>query len=214
MPYHFVGLDLSLTNTGVAVLRGDDLEGHPHLLRNVRSAPEKTAVKDGKSYAGLLDRRNRLRRIAGRIVAAALDGYDPEVDDAPVFAIELPLLLAKNGGQGVLDRAGLFWLVTNALFNHGIVIEISTTTMKKYATGSGGTPKGQDSKAAILLAIPRMFPGVFVTDDNTADALALAAMVARALGSPREPSPQRVTPSALNAVEWPSNTQRKNRNND
>ena len=47
-----------------------------------------------------------------------------------------------------------------------------------------------------------------VDDDNTADALVLMAMGARALGFPVEPSPQRVTPSALDAVKWPTNLRR------
>lgn len=211
MTYHVSGLDLSLTNSGVAVLRGDDLEGRP-FVRSVKSAIAKTGRNTaGDPYASLLDRRNRIQAIAANVVTYALHGYDPEHDDAPVFVVEDVLIIGSNGGQSTIDRVWLFGLVTHLLFKHGIVVNVSTTTMKSYATGSGRTPDGaKSSKSAVLLAIPRMFPQIFVDDDNVADALALAAMGARALGVPREPSPQRVKPSALNTVVWPTNTQRRN----
>lgn len=214
MTYHFAGIDLSLTNSGVAVLRGDDEAERP-LVRNILSSPEKTTVKTVKGKqvrsAGLLDRRNRIQSIAARVVTTALTGYDPELDDAPVFVIESLMLGGLEGGTAsMFDRVWLYGLVVHLLFKHGLVVEVSTTTMKKYATGSGRTAAGQSSKAGVLLALPRMFPQVLVLDDNAADALVLAAMGARALGHGREPSPQRVTASALNTVEWPSNTQRRN----
>lgn len=210
MTYHVAGIDLSLTNSGVAVLRGDDLDGRP-FVRNISSDPVKTATKNGKPFASPLDRRNRIQSIAARVVMAALNGLDPENDDAPVFVVEDVLLIGSNGGQSVIDRVWLFGLVIHLLCKHGIVVLVATTTMKKYASGNGATPVGaKSSKSAVLLAMPRMFPQIVVVDDNAADALALAAMGARALDHPREPSVQRVTPSALNSVEWPTNTQRRN----
>lgn len=211
MTYHVAGIDLSLTNSGVAVLRGDQLGDRPS-VRNIKSAPAPSGRRDGKPYATLLDRRNRIQSIAARVVTAAIAGYDPAVDDAPLFVIEDVLVLGENGGQSTIDRVWLFGLVVHLLFKHGIVVQVSTTTMKKYATGSGSTPDGaKSSKAAVLLAMPRMFPQVVVVDDNAADALALAAMGARASGFPREPSVQRVNPSALSVVDWPSDTARRNR---
>lgn len=208
MTYHVAGIDLSMTNAAVAVLRGDLPEP---AITNVLSSPVKTARNaEGDLYAGLLDRRNRLQSIAARVVRAALAGLDREHDDAPLFVIESPLYRANTGSGAVHDRAGLWWLVVHLLYKHGLVVEVSTTTMKRYATGSGGTPKGSTSKAPVTAAMPRMFPGVYVTDDNAADALALAAMGARALGHPREPSPQRVHPAALDAVRWPTDTIRRN----
>lgn len=209
MTYHVAGIDLSLTNSGVAVLRGDDLGDRPN-VRNVLSSVTKTGQKKGAAFATLLNRRDRIRLIAQRVVAAALAGYTDQ-DDAPVFVIESPFYGAGTGSASLTDRAWLFGLTVDALFKHGLVVEVATTTMKKYATGSGATPAGaKSSKSAVLLAIPRLFPQLVVTDDNAADALVLAGMGARALGHPREPSPQRVTPAALLAVEWPTNTQRRN----
>lgn len=212
MTYHVAGIDLSMTNAGVAVLRGDLPQP---IITNVMSSPIKTTRNaDGDLYAGLLDRRNRLQGIAARVVRAALTGLDRETDDAPLFVIEAPLYAAhgKSGTAGQHDRAGLWWLVVHLLYKHGLVVEVTGSTMKRYATGSGATPKGSTSKAPVTAAMPRMFPGVFVADDNAADALALAAMGARALGHPREPSPQRVNPAALDAVRWPTETMRRTQN--
>lgn len=210
MTYHVAGIDLSLTDSGVAVLRGDDLGGRPYAV-SVASSPAKTGTKNGKPFASLLDRRDRIQRIVARVVTAALHGYDPEQDDAPLFVIEAPFYGASTGSAALTDRAWLFGLTVHMLYKHGLVVEVATTTMKKYATGSGKTPVGSSSsKAAVLLAMPRMFPQIAVVNDNVADALALAAMGARALGEPREPSPQRVNPAALSTVEWPSRTARRN----
>jgi len=210
MTYHVAGIDLSLTNTGVAVLRGDQLGDRP-AVHNVLSSPIKTGQRDGKGFSSLLDRRNRIQQIVARVAAHALAGYNPDEDDAPLFVIEAPFYGAGTASASLTDRAWLFGLTCHVLFKNGLIVEVATTTMKKYATGSGATPSGaKSSKSAVLLAIPRMFPQVVVTDDNAADALALAAMGARALGHPREPSPQRVHPAALASVEWPSNTARRN----
>lgn len=208
MTWHVVGIDASLQNTGVARIRGG-ADGQPEsMVRNVLSSPVKTtrSTQTGELYAGLLDRRNRFQTIAARVVRAALDGYDPEVDDVPLFVIESPLYAAKQNSASVHDRAWTWGLIVHTLFKHGFVVEVSTTTMKSYASG-----KGSGRKAGVLAAMPYMFPGLFVDDDNAADALALAAMGARYLGFPVEPSPQRVNPSALNGVNgWPTHDLRRN----
>lgn len=213
MSYHVAGIDLSLTDSGVAVLRGDDLDGRP-FVRSIPSSPirSNTRMVKGKMqpWASLLDRRNRIQAIVARVAEAALAGYDAEVDDAPLFVIEAPLYGSSTGSSQVLERAWLFGLTAHVLFKHGLVIEVENGKHKLYATGSRSTPAGQTSKSATLAAMPRLFPQIVVVNDNVADALALAAMGARALGHPREPSPQRVTPSALNGIDWPSDTARRN----
>lgn len=208
MAQHVAGLDLSLTHTGVAVLRTDTERPR---LASVLSSPMKTAERDGAPYAGLLDRRNRIQSIAARTVRHATDGLT-EDDDAPLFVIEAPLYGAAPAGSAAMwDRMWLFGLVTHTLFKRGLVVEVSTTTLKRYATGSGGSGRNRaaNTKTPVLAALPRMFPAEFVDDDNEADALVLAAMGARHLGWAREPSPQRVNPAALDSVLWPTRIQRR-----
>lgn len=199
MTYHVAGLDLSTRHTGIAVLRGDtDMP----LLRTVLSSPISSGTRPsgakeaGKSYATLLDRRNRMQQIAARVIAAAMLGWE-EGDDPPLFVIESRVAAIETGS---IDLDGLWWYCVTLLFKRGIVVEASPGTVKKYATGNGAAKKD-----AMLAVMPRLFPQVIITDHNLADALALAGMGARALGFPREPSPQRVNPAALDAVDWPRN---------
>lgn len=204
MTWHVTGIDLSLTNSGVVTLRGD-LE-RPR-VRNVLSSPERSARNaDGKEFSTLLDRRQRIQHIAARVIAHALDGLDPESDDIPLFVIEAPFYATADGTKSgsAHDRAWLWGLVVHLLFKHGFVVEVVTQHLKMYATG-----KGSGRKAGVLGAMPYMFPGTMIIDDNAADAATLAAMGARALGFPVEPSHQRVSQAALAAYRWPTDTARR-----
>jgi Holliday junction resolvasome RuvABC endonuclease subunit len=199
MTWHCVGIDFSLTNSGVAVMRGD--RERP-LLRNVLSGPSKSGDRDGKPYATLLDRRNRHRAIASRIVEYALDGFNRDTD-LGLAVIEAPFYAASgsSGTAGQHDRAWAWGLIVDALFARGlVVVEVGNSALKKYATGDGHA-----SKETMLAVMPRLFPGVFIDDHNIADAAAALGMGCRALGHPVEPSPNRVTPSAMLKVDWPRN---------
>lgn len=79
---------------------------------------------------------------------------------------------------------------------HPIVI-ITPSQRAKYATG-----KGNASKDAVLLAVARRYPTVEVTDNNEADALVLAAMIARLAGRPIETSLPQTHLDALAKVRW------------
>jgi crossover junction endodeoxyribonuclease RuvC len=216
---HVAGIDLSITNAGVARIRQTGDAAPVIATRNVLSSPGKTGEADehGKATETLLDRRQRLQSIAFRVVNFVKEGYDPDTDGPMLVAIEAPLYRAPmrrdpntgnmipiTGGGHAHDRAGVWWLVTHTLFKLGFVVEVSTTVLKSYASG-----KGSGRKLGVMAAMPYMFPDLFVDDDNVADALVLAAMAARQLGSPVEPSPQRVHPAAMNSVKWPSFTQLK-----
>lgn len=207
MNYHVVGIDLSLSRTGVAVFRGDD-PGDPGqqkpTVSSIESHPKKSGTdrKTGKPAATLLDTQQRIRRLAGRIVTTAMGGWT-EADGAPLFVVEQMFPTAE---RGVFDRGWLRGFVLDALVQRGFVVEVANTALKRYATGSGGTPRGANPKAGVLLAVSRMYPAAFITDDNEADAAVLGGMGCRALGFPREPSVQRAHPAALDSVDWPSDT--------
>lgn len=214
MKYHVAGIDLSLSDTGVAVCRHDD-NGEPGQMRphveSIRSAPAKSGLRDGKPYTTLWDTQQRIRRHAARIVLATSHGLTPGEGTQPVAVIEAPMFGGSAGERGVWDRAWLRGMVIDALLSRGwIVVEVAPTALKRYATGSGAARKGANPKAAVLLAVRDMFPSVFTDNDNEADALVLAAMGCRQIGAPREPSVQRCTPSALDSVDWPSDTASRN----
>ena len=154
----FVGLDLSLTSTGIATIHGD--------LITVRRVTSKASQGDTSDTAQRLD----------RIVADVL-GSVPLSDDTHV-AIEGPSYGSVGPGQHV--RGGLWWLIRTALAREGIhTIIASPSTVKKYATG-----KGNAGKDAVLAAVIKRYPQVDVTGNDEADALVLAAIAARAAGRP------------------------------
>lgn len=156
-----VGLDMSLTCTGVAVVQTAP-EGASIHLERVRST--------GKATDTLQQRQGRLGRLAAR-VAALVEMPDLVVIEAPAYG-------AQNGHQH--DRSGLWWLVVYFLMNRGVrVLEVPPTVVKRYATG-----KGNASKDVVLAAVVRRFLETDVSDNNLADALTLAAVGARALGEP------------------------------
>lgn len=170
------GLDLSLTSTGWATVTdaGDITTGR------IQSKGTKTAT--------LRDRRERLADLAWKISEAASDA-DLVVVEGPSFG------QLRQSGQH--DRAGLWWLALDAIWQVCTVVEVPPASVKKYATG-----KGNADKDTVLLAVARRFPHVDLTGNDEADALILAAMGARHLGTPIDDMPLTHT-MAMSKVAWP-----------
>jgi Holliday junction resolvasome RuvABC endonuclease subunit len=172
-----VGLDLSLTGSGVASSLG-------------------WCERVGASDITTMDLDDRLAAV-GNLVGKILDltgggGRWPEV-----VCVEVPAF-SRSGG-GVLERSALWWNVVAALRRREVpVVEIYIGQRMRYATG-----KGSASKGAVIDAVARRWPQ-FETggDDNLADAAVLAAMGADWLGAPigAVPATHR---KALDGVEWP-----------
>lgn len=183
MTLHIVGLDLSFTNTGWAIIRPG--EGIRHGLV---STP---AIDPANYYPLTLD---RIRRISSRSLARIRDGREP--GDPMVVAFEAPSYGSKGGQEHA--RGGLWWLLYHLISKEAdLVITIPPKSAKSYMGN------GNYDKPAMVAAVQRAFPERLITDDNEADALTLAAMVARQCGMAQEQSVQRVRPSALDGVRWP-----------
>lgn len=158
----FIGLDLSLTSTGIAALH------RQHIA--VSREPSK---QYGDTTAGTAE---RLRGLVDRI----FDRHIP-VTEHTYVAMEGPAFASVNGKAH--ERGGLWWLVRTKLLARGIdTIVIPPSSVKKYATG-----KGNAKKDAVLAAVIRRYPDADVTGNDEADALILAAMCARYHGHPIEP---------------------------
>lgn len=111
-----VGIDLSLTGTGVAV--GDQ-------LHTVHSS------SDGTS---LLRRHDRLVEIIAAI-------WELIPANRHLVVVESPSLGQARQG-GTLDRNGLWWLLVDFLTRQGIpVVDVTPATLKKFATGKGTATK-------------------------------------------------------------------------
>lgn len=196
--FHIVGLDLSLSATGVATIRPHETDPIDRIRLDLVTSK---AVPNAK-YPHTLA---RLRSLAGGIVRAVqahrLEG------EIVVVVIEGPAFAATTGQ--VHTRAGLWWLVYHLVEKFAIVVVIEPSRLKRYVTGRGNAPKDE-----VFAKMISNFPHVGIVDNNEADALGLAAMAARELGYPMEPSVQRVTPNALESVEWGDfiTTQRRTRN--
>jgi crossover junction endodeoxyribonuclease RuvC len=176
-----LGVDLSLTSTGLAVVRTDD-----PLWSSLRTIKSKGARADG-----LVQRRDRL---AGIVIAVLGLAQSVEAD---LVALEGPSFASQ--GASTHDRSGLWWLTTYALTQNGFrVVEIPPTCRIKYGTG-----KGNSSKDAVLAAVVRRYPHADVRGNDDADALILACMGARLLGEPVEASLPQANLEALKTLEIP-----------
>ena len=183
-----IGVDLSLTSTGVAVIDTVDGQLLDITLRTITSKP--TKAKDATT--SLHDRAVRLDRIERDLFEGPLFGhFDLAVIEAPSYG-------SSNGGKH--ERSGLWWAVVRRLKDQvGAVAEVPPSSRMKYATGSG-----QADKDKVLAAVIRRYPHVPVDGNDQADALLLAAMGARHLDQPVEDSLPITHLAAMDKVEWPS----------
>lgn len=193
-----VGLDLSLTASGLAIVKGDMESGaYGAACRRVRSkAPPTERGPKGKPLPPTLgQRRHRLHKLAHEIVDVVLPRNGGRLPG--IVVIEQPAYSKTQGSQH--DRSGLWWQVVEGLWERNVrVVEVSPTQVKKYATGKGAGV----SKEEVMAAVIRRYQEVGVADDNEADALVLAAMGARFLGYPLEHSLPAKHLEAMGAVRW------------
>lgn len=169
-----LGLDLSLSSTGVAVL--DTGRGSLHC----------STITTGSRRG-----HDRLNLIIG-----TMRNLSPGVD---VAVIEGPSYGSKSQSQrGHHERAGLWWIVSHSLWVQGIeyaVIPPSNRAM--YATGNGL------AKKEVVLRETRDRYGNLceIANDNEADAVILAVMLAHRLGETLVELPATHT-RALPAVDF------------
>lgn len=151
-----VGIDLSLTSTGLALA-----DGTTHTIR--------TGPGDH-----LADQHNRLRHIVDEIERLTGAGYYL----APSLAVvEGPSY--GSSGAGTWDRAGLWWLLIDHLLTRAVpVAVVPPAVLKRYATGRGKATKA-DMRVALLTRT-----GIDERDDNRVDAWWLRAAGLDILGHP------------------------------
>ena len=149
-----VGLDPSLTCTGVAIIDGTDVITRrvvsPSLGRTLRA------------------KRDRIRNAISGILAPIPSRVD-------VTVIEVPHSRQQFGAQN--ERIALYWFLVDQLIARGPVVEVAPAQRAKLATGNG-----RASKDDVVAAARTAFPDTRIPDDNVADALALAWAGARWAG--------------------------------
>lgn len=185
-----VGLDLSLTGTGVARIKSRPLDEWPE------KAPTVEHQRFGSDAAGidLHARGRRLRLLAAQIVTRC--------EYATLVGVEQPSYNSTGGSAH--DRSGLWWLIMERLTRNGIpCYEVTPVHLKMYATGAG---KG--GKDGVLAETSRRYAAVapHLSTNDEADALIIASMGwAHLTGTPLVPLPATHT-RTLDRIRWPSTT--------
>lgn len=181
-----VGLDLSLSNSGV--VRFDD------------DGTEKPTCASVISHAGtpqsVEEELERIRDMAARVFERAMRGV--EISDDVLFVFEGPALNASYSGKSH-ERAGLWWILALNLRRHGRLVAVSPNTVKSYWAHNGNASKDRMTGWA-----RHRYPELHVDDHNVADALALAHMGARHRGIIPTPRPPEVDSTFLRRVAWPN----------
>lgn len=181
-----VGIDLSLISTGIAGIRWGDIDA-PRLTSSWTTRVE----SKGRADATLAARMRRLRNLRSAITDHAA-GADLVVIEGPSYA--------QKTAASAHDRSGLWWQIVDLLDDDFgcTVVEVPPTCRIKYATGRGNASKDQ-----VLAAAVKRYPDVDVTGNDVADAVVLAAMGARHLGHPIEPSLPQAHLDAMTKIRWP-----------
>jgi len=161
-----LGIDWSLTGTGLAWINLDD--GVTDTC-TIRTWPDDGTVE------GIA---RRVTHIADQIEAWA----DLHADDLVV--IEGPVTHAPSAHRSKL--LGGWWetAIRVAPLTDDPVMVVAPKTRAKYGTGNGNA-----GKRSVLAAVRANYPRFTIRNDNEADAVVLAAIGARSLGSPIDDLP-------------------------
>jgi hypothetical protein len=177
---HTVGIDSSLTATGLAAVNLETGEWGTALIKS-----------SGKKEDKLDDRWLRMVGIRMRIKQALASLGDEIV----LAAIEGPSYNSKFGSPW--DRGGLWWMIVDGLRADKIPVAlVPPPNRAMYATGNGGS-----GKVAVFRESVKRYP-VNQADHNVGDAVVIAAMAARHAGHPVDGLPELHT-RALEGCEWP-----------
>ena len=176
-----VGLDLSLTSTGIALIGNGEL------------SDTKREKSTGKKADTWTQRAARLNDLADRVLAW-VDDYDPTL-----VVIESPSYGSVHGSQH--DRSGLWWMIAAALHEMQIpVATVSPNGRAKYASGNGRAGKDEVLAAVVTRYASESMP---ITGNDVADAVVLAAMGSRWLGVQVEKSLPAANLLAMDGAAWP-----------
>lgn len=161
-PRWTVGLDLSLTSTGIGII---DLNSGTAYTRAVRSSGKKTDT--------LAMQVARIQDLTDNIVDSVA------VCDPELVVVESAAFSTRKD-TSAHRRAGLWWSVVGELHIQGFtVVTLSPSELKKFATGKGNASKD----AMVARAVSTWGEEVLGTQFNdTSDALFLATAGAFALG--------------------------------
>lgn len=183
-----VGIDLSLTSAGIAILR----DGKPIQITHVGHKG-----RDGASY------QNRSRRVRSQC-QTVLRVLDPPLHPRPAWiisTIDLAVIEGPSYGSQFgheFDRAALWHGVYGALEARGVPIAvIAPNTLKLWFTGDGAASKQRMTDTAMARFVEP------ISTHDEADAIGAAVAGAYWLGDPIPFEPSQRQREALDKVQWP-----------
>lgn len=206
-----VGLDLSLTAAGVAVLT-DDPTRIPYKLPPTNATPwqQQSGVMwpialrawgiDGHQTDGYLERNRRIRAVA-RGVMDIVKAAGP-IDHAGTEA----MLPVTKTFYSYGDR----WALWHSVFGSLDVLDIPcavvvNTTAHQFTTGKG---RVSEDKREVIEATSSWWPNIEIGDHNIGDAVGIAAMVGMHCGMKLPFRPGARHYNAIHTVEWPGHPRR------
>jgi Holliday junction resolvasome RuvABC endonuclease subunit len=174
-----LGVDPSITSTGLAILEGTTPVWRYHW------------GIDGHNTDGTVRRNQNIRAVASHIgKVLATQQFD-------FASIEGRAHGARYGNPG--EREALRQAIIGTLDVRKIPMAfVNPSTRALWVTGNGRAEKSE-----VLAAVRSWWPGKYIANDDEADAMVLALMLAMKLG---EPMPFEVTQrhrGGLEKVEWP-----------
>lgn len=147
-----LGLDLSLTATGVVILKDGKLD-IKQLIKTKPSA-EKSHLNEIKRLLLIVDKIEQI--------------ISENLKDISLVAIEGLSFGARNT-TALMQLAGLNYLVRKLLHDYNIpFVIVAPTSLKKFITG-----KGNSGKDVMMMETYKRY-GVTLSDDNLCDAYCLA----------------------------------------
>jgi len=169
-----VGIDPSLTGTGIIVLRNGELG--------------KALTTKNEPKLGTIERVRRIYEQINNVIENLSTCYvNAYIGDKRMIRWEPPSLIVIEGfsygskGRGVFDIAYLGWRIREELERYRTEddipwLEVSPSQVKQFATG-----KGNANKEVVLQQVYKRW-GVELTDNNQADAYVLAQIGRAYLG--------------------------------
>lgn len=182
-----VGLDLSLSSTGLAAMVDGRLVDTENIV---------TRGRNGATYSETMP---RIIDIAYQ-VDQWVKSLPGEID---IAVIEAPSYRSSNGKPH--ERAGLWWQVFGDLWADGVtMVAVSPATRASYITGNGRAKKPEVFEHARARYDQE---ALLIPNHDVADAAGMAAMASRRLGHIAEPMeiPDRSLKS-FEGVRWPTAT--------
>lgn len=193
-----LGLDLSLTSTGIAII--DSRKPEERILFREGSKPLPRVPTPGRAAGarkidrGLVPVWERSRRISELADRILLDVVHVPLNLA---VVEAPSFGSHHSGAAH-ERSGLFWTIVGSLRSVDVpVAEVPPSSRALYATGDGGA----DKASVVDVTVERY--GLGTRDDNIVDAFVLAAMGCHAYLQPLDKTIPERQANALRSVLWP-----------